>query len=108
MTGVNVIVVKWQFKIVETCMNRPIQMIYRATLIVASLSMGACTTGASDKALAANDATTCAEPRSQACTRDYRPVCAALEDGSQKTYSNGCTACADVKVTAWTKGPCPE
>jgi hypothetical protein len=83
-------------------------MIYRAVLIVVSLSMGACASAAPDKALAVNDATTCVEPRSQACTRDYRPVCAALKGGSEKTYSNGCTACADVKVNAWLEGPCPE
>ena len=87
-------------------MKRSIQMIYRAALIVVSLSLGACTTGA-DKSMA-DGVTMCEEPRSQACTRDYRPVCAALEEDSEKTYSNGCTACADVKVTAWVEGPCPE
>lgn len=89
-------------------MNRLVQLSYRAVLIVASLSLGACASAAPDKALAANDATICVEPRSQACTRDYRPVCAALDDGSEKTYSNGCTACADVKVITWVKGTCPE
>jgi cytochrome c5 len=89
-------------------MNRLVQINYRAVLIVASLSLGACASAAPDKALAANDATICVEPRSQACTRDYRPVCAALEDGSEKTYSNGCTACADASVTAWVGGPCGE
>lgn len=89
-------------------MNRLVQLSYRAVLIVASLSLGACASAAPDKALAANDATICVEPRSQACTRDYRPVCAALDDGSEKTYSNGCTACADAKVITWVKGTCPE
>jgi hypothetical protein len=88
-------------------MNRPIQMIYRATLIVASLSMGACAKGV-DKPIPAVGATMCEEPRSQACTRDYRPVCAVLEDGDEKTYSNACTACADSKVSAWIEGSCPE
>ena len=27
-----------------------------------------------------------------------RPVCAQLENGQFKTYSNGCTACSDAKV----------
>ncbi len=88
-------------------MKHPIQMIYRVTLIVVSLSLGACATGV-DNPIPAVGATICEEPRSQACTRDYRPVCAALEDGSERTYSNGCTACADVKVTTWMEGPCPD
>jgi hypothetical protein len=83
-------------------------MIYRTVLILVSLSLGACASAAPDKAQVTTDATICEEPRSQACTRDYRPVCAAMPDGSEKTYSNGCTACADVKVTAWVEGPCPE
>jgi hypothetical protein len=83
-------------------------MNYRTALIVASLSLGACASAAPDKAQAVTGATICEEPRSQACTRDYRPVCAVLQDGSEKTYSNGCTACADVKVSTWTEGPCPE
>jgi hypothetical protein len=89
-------------------MTRLIQMMYRAAPMVASLSLGACSAGAPDKLQVANGATTCTEPRSQACTRDYRPVCVALEDGSEKTYSNGCTACADTSVTAWVEGPCGE
>lgn len=89
-------------------MNRLVQINYRAVLIIASLSLSACAWAAPDKALAANDATNCVKPRSQACTRDYRPVCAALADGSEKTYSNGCTACADARVNAWVEGPCPE
>jgi hypothetical protein len=52
--------------------------------------------------------TICSEPRRQACTRDYRPVCAQLQDGGFKTYSNGCTACADQAVTAYRHGACEE
>ena len=83
-------------------------MNHRVALIVASLSLGACASAAPDKVQVATGATICEEPRSQACTRDYRPVCVTLQDGSEKTYSNGCTACADAKVTAWLEGPCPE
>ena len=70
---------------------------------------GDCDTSAAgaDKSIAAGT-TMCEEPRSQACTRDYRPVCASLEDGSEKIYSNGCTACADAKVIVWVEGPCPD
>ena len=52
--------------------------------------------------------TACKEPRPQMCTRDYRPVCAKLDDGSRKTYSNGCTACTDPKVTSYYQGACKE
>jgi len=52
--------------------------------------------------------TVCTEPRPQMCTRDYRPVCAQLSDGTFKTYSNGCTACSDISVTGYRKGACEE
>jgi len=50
--------------------------------------------------------TFCPEPRPQVCTQDYRPVCAQLRDGSFKTYSNGCSACTDPAVTAYSGGAC--
>jgi len=50
--------------------------------------------------------TVCNDPRPQVCTMDYRPVCAQLEDGSIKTYSNGCTACSDQLVTDYEEGVC--
>jgi hypothetical protein len=49
---------------------------------------------------------TCTEPRPQICTQDYRPVCAMLQDGSLKTYSNGCNACSDPAVTGYREGAC--
>jgi hypothetical protein len=48
----------------------------------------------------------CTEPRPQICTMDYRPVCAQLEDGTFKTYSNGCTACSDSAVKGHREGAC--
>jgi len=48
----------------------------------------------------------CTEPRPQVCSQDYRPVCAVLQDGSLKTYSNGCSACSDPGVTGYRKGAC--
>jgi hypothetical protein len=50
--------------------------------------------------------TVCLEPRPQICTMDYRPVCAKLEDGTFKTYSNGCTACAETVVIGHREGAC--
>lgn len=48
----------------------------------------------------------CTEPRPQVCTQDYRPVCAELQDGSFKTFSNGCSACSDPTVTGYRDGAC--
>ena len=48
----------------------------------------------------------CKEPRPQVCTQDYRPVCALLQDGSFKTFSNGCNACSDPAVTGYREGAC--
>ena len=48
----------------------------------------------------------CKDPRPQMCTMDYQPVCASLKDGSQQTFSNGCTACGDATVESWETGQC--
>lgn len=59
----------------------------------------------------------CTAPRPQACTMDYRPVCATRDTGircvtapcpssEQKTYSNGCGACSDPKVSQYVPGDC--
>lgn len=61
----------------------------------------------------------CSEPRPQFCTRDYRPVCATRDNGvrcvttpcdstEQRTYSNGCSACADAAVYFHVPGACDE
>ena len=48
----------------------------------------------------------CKQPRPQVCTQDYRPVCALLQDGGFKTYSNGCNACSDPAVSGYREGAC--
>ena len=59
----------------------------------------------------------CPSERSPMCTREYAPVCATRDTGvrclttpcpssEEKTYSNGCTACADVKVLHYRAGAC--
>lgn len=50
--------------------------------------------------------TPCPEPRPQICTREFRPVCAQMQDGSFKTYSTGCTSCTDPKVVGYRDGAC--
>lgn len=49
----------------------------------------------------------CADPRPQMCTKDYRPACGILRDGSRKTYGNACTACSDPQVVTQGAGACP-
>lgn len=65
--------------------------------------------------VAAVDATKlefCTEPRPEICTMDYVPVCGhrcaepPCPEEARRTYSNGCTACSDAEVTAWTAGEC--
>ncbi len=50
----------------------------------------------------------CTDPRPQACTQNYLPVCGVHEDGSRRTYSNGCMACSVVDVVGSLAGACPE
>ncbi|MEH6556715.1 MAG: hypothetical protein V7459_03820 [Oceanicoccus sp.] len=63
------------------------------------------------------EAIECTEPRSQVCTREYMPVCAAKDTGIQcvttpcpaikkVTYATACTACADPMVRYYTEGQC--
>ena len=77
-------------------------------LIVLMLSSGltACNTNNTRTILVAAEGQQCTEPRPEICTRDYRPVCANLKDGSQKTFSNGCSACADANTDSWIESEC--
>ncbi len=72
------------------------------------LMLGACATSSPDKPMVPAGATVCEDPRPQVCTMDYRPVCGTHQDGSVKTYSNGCGACSNPEVTFWIEGACPE
>jgi len=53
-----------------------------------------------------SDLTLCPVTRPGICTREYKPVCATLQDGSVKTYSNGCAACSDTNVVSYKTGDC--
>lgn len=54
----------------------------------------------------APDLTACPAQRRIACTREWRPVCAARADGSRETYGNACDACADDAVRGYRPGAC--
>jgi len=75
-------------------------------LLLALLSLGACASGNPQPAPATGSQTACTDPRPQICTADYTPVCAHLKDGQLKTYSNACSACADVSVVAHNPSAC--
>ena len=51
-------------------------------------------------------ATACTDPRPKVCTMEYRPVCADLVAGGEKTYASGCNACADVAVARYVNQAC--
>lgn len=62
---------------------------------------------------------TCEEPRRQACTKEFRPVCADVDTGvrcvttpcpstERRTYGNSCMACADPKVLGYFPRSCDE
>jgi hypothetical protein len=48
----------------------------------------------------------CMDPRPEACTMQYDPVCATLADGSNATYANACGACGDAAVVSHRPGAC--
>lgn len=60
------------------------------------------------------------DQRPEVCAQFYKPVCGQLESASEKagakrelepewkTYSNGCTACADPQVIGYKPGACDE
>jgi len=75
-------------------------------LVIMLLSLAACAVGESNTTPADSLQTVCLEPRQQICTMDYTPVCAELESEELKTYSNACTACADVSVVSHQPAAC--
>lgn len=50
--------------------------------------------------------TMCSEPRPEACTMEYVPVCGYKLDGTYKTYSNGCSACTDKEIIGYKNDEC--
>ena len=50
----------------------------------------------------------CSNPRPMVCTMEYRPVCASLLAGGEKTYASGCNACADIAVSGYLSQACED
>ena len=79
---------------------------YDAAMLLAFLFIAMAVLSGSSQADPAG--TPCTEPRPQACTMEYLPVCAMLASGGEKTFSNGCAACSDAGIESWIDGACPE
>ena len=77
-------------------------------ILIGVLTLGGCATAGPEKPMPPAGATICEDPRPEVCTMDYRPVCGTRQDGSVKTYSNGCGACSNPEVVYWVEGACPE
>jgi hypothetical protein len=80
-------------------------------MIVLISTVGVCCASSpqeSDDAADEPPATSCAEPRPQACTMEYIPVCGHRYDGERKTYPNACSACSDPDVAGRHPGACAE
>ena len=78
------------------------------TLMLPVLAFSGGTTEEVDVKIEADGLIVCPEPRPQICTMDYVPVCAQLQDGSFKVYSNGCSSCSDPAVVGYRAGECTE
>lgn len=83
--------------------------------------LGACEAPTSDSARHAGEDldVECEEPRPDACTFQYEPVCALQVSGNRpiepreastewRTHGNGCTACSNAQVIGYREGPCEE
>jgi len=79
-----------------------------AVLAVAVLTLTACASGSSPQINPdAGELTLCPEPRPEVCTMEYRVVCAQMQDGSFREFSNGCSSCTDPNVVGYRDGSCP-
>ncbi|WP_288363231.1 hypothetical protein [uncultured Spongiibacter sp.] len=79
--------------------------------------LGACSTPPVQSDASREGFIHCESPRSEICTREYRPVCGHLDSQIQcvtqpcaapthKTYGNACSACADEAVVGYEFGSC--
>ena len=76
--------------------------------LVTLMVMAGCSSQSGTTASLPSNAVSCPQERPQMCTMDYTPVCSIRTDGSRKTYGNGCTACSDLEVEAYTPGACED
>jgi hypothetical protein len=79
------------------------EIIHPVVHITLVLMIAACT---SKPPIDPEEMTLCKNPRPQACTMEYDPVCGHTENGKSASYSSACTACSDSKIIAYTAGDC--
>lgn len=89
-------------------MKRKSYLLFFAVLVAIVFMTGCVSTSGVESGSGGNALTICPEPRPQMCTMDYRPVCGELKDGSSKTFSNACMACAAVEVVGYRNGECAK
>lgn len=73
---------------------------------IAVMTLSACAGKPDGESLVNGNQTLCADPRLEACTMEYLPVCARLGSGEVRTYSNACGACTDPEVVEHSPGAC--
>lgn len=81
---------------------RALQAWTKAGLVL--LAFGACTP--QQPTTSPPPATVCTGQRPQACTREYKPVCATDVRGASRSFGNACEACADRQVVSHRPGQC--
>ncbi|VAW60449.1 hypothetical protein MNBD_GAMMA08-2100 [hydrothermal vent metagenome] len=74
-------------------------------IFLVSFSLFSCA-ATEKKAVVEVELTKCKTPKSQICTREYKPVCGYEVDGNYKTFSNACTACSNAKIVSYAEGAC--
>ena len=70
------------------------------------LPLGAFAGGQASSVVSGGDQIACTDPRPKVCAMDYTPVCAQLQNGQEKTYSNACSSCADANVQSYRASAC--
>ena len=89
-------------------LRRKLLLVTIMTLMLPVLSFSGGMSEEEEIKIEADGLIVCPEPRPQICTMDYVPVCAQLQDGSFKVYSNGCSSCSDPAVVGYREGECTK
>lgn len=85
------------------------------SFVLFAFFLTACQSGSKVKSPLSETLVQCKDPRPQACTKEYQPVCASKDTGvrcikspcpseEDVSYGNACTACADPKVHGYVPG----
>ena len=100
-------------------MDAPICITARLSVLLCAIALLACSNHDPGTLASRASSVECKEPRPELCPQVYNPVCATRDNGvrcvttpcqstEQKTYSNGCMACADPAVYHYQEGACEQ